>query len=393
MELQLTEEQLLIQRSARRFLTENCPPALVRSAKQNPKDGTGKLWQGMADLGWMGFAIPEEFGGSGLGFTGLLVLLEEMGRVCLPGPFFSTSVLATFCLLDIANEQQQRKFLPEIAGGELVLTAALQEDGSEFNEQATQLEARPASGGYVLKGNKLFVPDADMADYLMCSARIVDQDQTDDGLTLFILPRTSPGLALMPLENISGVALYEVEFDNVEVTSDDVIGEAGCAWPCLEHVMYKVAVAKCAEMVGSGDAVLDLVTAHARERVQFGSPIGSFQAIQHHCVNMLMDLESARWLVYKSACQIDGKILTTDQAAMTKAWCNQALRRIVQLGHQVMGGIGYCEEHVLPLYFRNARLAEIMLGDSDTHRETVATALLGTSSSADNITLKEALSN
>ncbi|MCC7413821.1 MAG: acyl-CoA/acyl-ACP dehydrogenase [Gammaproteobacteria bacterium] len=382
MNLEFTDEQRLIRDSAREFLSQACPPAAVRAARRDPRGCSAELWRAMADLGWMGLVVPECHGGSGASFMDLVVLLEEMGRVCLPGPFFSTTVVGARCLLAIAGDRQQAELLPRLAGGELVLAMALQEQGGEFDPSAIQMPAEATPEGYRLSGTKLFVADAQAADLLLCVARTgapgtVERRRGAAGLSLFLVPRRHAQLRLAPLPSLGGEQWFEVIFDDVELAGAAMVGETGAVWPALRQVMYEASVAKCAEMVGGAQRVVDLVVPYVREREQFDRPIGSFQAVQHHCVNMLMDLDRARWLTYKSASAIDQGDLRPEQAAKTKAWCNQAYRRIVRLGHQVMGGIGYCEEHEMPMYFRHARMAEVMFGDTDTHLETVAEGLFG----------------
>ena len=377
MDLEFSDEQRLIRDSAREFLAQACPPASVRAARSDPRGCPRQLWRAMAQLGWMGLSVPEHYGGSGAGFMELAVLLEETGRVCLPGPFFSTVMLGVPCLLELGNARQKKAMLPRLARGDLVLGLALQEGGGEFDPSRITLPAQKIKNGFRLTGTKMFVADASAADYLICVARPGIQGQPGKDLALFLVARDAPGLHLAPLISIDGTQLHEVVFDGVDVPLDNVLSGRAGIWPQLKQILLKATIGKCAQMVGGAQHVLDIAVSYAKEREQFNRPIGSFQAIQHHCVNMLIDLERARWLTYKSAAAVVGNDLQSQQASMTKAWCNHAYRRIVQLGHQVMGGVGYCEDHELPLYFRNARMAETAFGDSDTHMEIIADALLG----------------
>lgn len=373
--LQLTDEQTMLRHTAREFLAQACPPAARIAARSDPRECAESLWRGMAELGWMGLVIPEEYGGVGGSFMDLAVLLEEMGRVCLPGTYFSTAVLGALCLLELTGEGERTELLPQVARGALKLAVVLKEGGASLDAASGGLRVIPTAGGCVLRGEELFVADAAAADLLLCIAG--EAAGAHEACSLVIVPRGDPCVRLTPMPNIAGAQQYAVAIDDLPLQAEMPVGAGPHGHARVTQMLLEAAVAKCAEMVGGAQRVLDLAVAHAREREQFGRPIGSFQAVQHHCVNMLMDLECARWLTYKSASAIDRKALRPDQAAKTKAWCNQAYRRIVQLGHQVIGGVGYCEEHEMPLFFRHARVAEVMLGDCDTHLEVLAEGLLG----------------
>jgi alkylation response protein AidB-like acyl-CoA dehydrogenase len=234
------------------------------------------------------------------------------------------------------------------------------------------VSARDEGDRYIINGTKLFVADAHVADFILCVARTTAGTASEDGVTIFILDGKDPSIRTKPLKTIAGDKQFEVVFDDVKVAKENVLGQPGRAWPAIASVLQRAAVLKCAEMVGGGQVVLDLATAYAKDREQFGQPIGAFQAIQHHCVNMLVDLEGCRWVTYKAAWMIHEGMPNEKQASIAKAWCNQGYRRVIALGHQVFGGMGYMEEHDLPLYFRRARAADAAFGDADYHRKIVA---------------------
>jgi len=376
MDIKFSEEQEMIRHSARGFLTKNCPSSFVREMVQDEKGFTAELWKGMAELGWMGLIIPEENEGSGLGFLDLIVLLEEMGRTLLPGPFFSTAVLGGFTLLEAGNEAQKKKFLPPMVRGDLIMTLALNEAESLYDPGSITVAAKKDGENYVIQGTKLFVPDAHVADWIICAARTGPGGDSGEGISLFLVDGRAPGISRKPLNTIAGDKQFEVVFNQVGVPKENLLGALHQGWPPLKKVLQKAAVAKCAEMVGGGQQVLELTAAYVKEREQFGQLIGSFQAIQHHCANMLVDLDGCRWVTYKAAWMLDQGLPFETEASIAKAWCNEAYRRVVALGHQVFGGIGYMEEHDLPLYFRRARVAEAAFGDVDYHREIVAEQVL-----------------
>jgi alkylation response protein AidB-like acyl-CoA dehydrogenase len=375
MDIRFTEEQEIMKQSARDFLASRFPKSLARQIVQGEQDFPKELWREMSDLGWTGLVIPEEYGGAGGSFLSLVVLLEEMGRACIQSPFFSTAVLGGLILLEAGNHQQRQYFLPRIANGDVFFTLALSEPEADYDPHCIAVKAKLSGDSYTINGVKLFVPDADIADYIICAARTKESTVPEDGITLFILDGKTRGLSCSPLKTISGDSQCEVIFDKVKVPKNSVLGEVNKGWNHLDVVLQKAAVAKCAEMAGGAQQVLDMTVAYAKERVQFGKPIGAFQAIQHHCANMLIDVEGCRWVTYKAAWMIEEDIPYKQQAAIAKAWCNQAYRRVVALGHQVLGGVGYTLDHDMPLYFRHARTAEVTFGDVDYHQEIVADGL------------------
>jgi alkylation response protein AidB-like acyl-CoA dehydrogenase len=370
MDVKFSEEQEILRNSARGFLESNCDGTFVREMVEDEKGFTDELWRGMAELGWMGLIIPEEYGGVGMGFLELTILLEEMGRAMLPGPFFPTAILSGLSFLEAGSESQRKEYLPKIADGGIKVTLALNEAESIYDPGSIAISAVEDGDGFVINGTKLFVPDAHVADYVLCAAR-TDQG-TEDGITLFIVDGKDPAISAKPLKTIAGDKQFAIVFNDVKVPKENILGQRGQGWSAINTVLQKAAVLKCAEMVGAGQRILDMTTAYTNEREQFGRNIGAFQAIQHHCVNMLTDLEGCRWVTYKAAWMIHEGMPYEKQASIAKAWCNQAYRRVVALGIQVHGGVGYIEEHDFPLYFRRARAAEAAFGDADYHRKIVA---------------------
>jgi alkylation response protein AidB-like acyl-CoA dehydrogenase len=298
-----------------------------------------------------------------------------MGRACLPGPFFSTVVLGGLTILEAGTQRQKQELLPKIAKGEMMVTLAITEFENGYDPSSITVTAKAKGEGFIIHGTKLFVPNAHVADYLLCVARTGKGKDPEDGITLFIIDGKAEGIKYTLLNTIAKDKQYEIFFNKVKVPKENMLGELNKGWRPLKKILQKAALAKCAEMVGGGQQVLDMAVSYAKKRVQFGKPIGSFQAIQHHCSNMLVDLDGCRWVTYKAAWMMDEGIPCEKQVSMAKVWCNDALRRIVALGHQVIGGVGYCEDHDMPLHFRMARMAEITFGDSDFHRMIVAKQL------------------
>ncbi len=375
MDLDFTEEQEMLKTMARDFLEKECPKTLVREMEEDDKGYSPGLWKKMADVGWMGLVFPEKYGGMEGNFLDLAVLLEEMGRALLPGPFFPTVVLCGSLILAAGSEEQRQEFLPKIASGEMILTLALTEPSARYDAASISVRAVAEKDEYVIDGIKLFVPDVHVADYLLCVTRTKEGAAPEDGITLFLVDARSPGITCTLLKTIAGDKQCEVVFDKVRVPKKNILGELDRGWPVVEKTLEQAAVAKCAEMVGGAQQVLEMTVAYAKERVQFDRAIGSFQAIQHYCANMATDVDGMRFITYEAAWKISEGLPVAMEAAMAKAWASDAYRRITALGHQIHGGIGFTKDHDMQLYFRRAKAAEVTFGDGDFHREAVAQQL------------------
>lgn len=371
MDFNLTEEQQIIKDAARSFLAAHCGGDFVREMEEDELGFTEDLWQGLADLGWPALIVPEEYDGLGGSFLDLVLMVEETGRACLPGPFLST-VVGGLILALAGSEDQKRDLLPRLAAGRLKLSLAESEpDQVRYDPANPAALAVPEGEGFTLSGTKLFVPQANSADYLICPARL----KGSEGLSLFLVPVKAAGLSLIPLKTLARDKLFAVELKEVALDQKDLLGRVGQGWPVLKKVIQAGALLKCAEMIGGGQKVLDMTVDYAKERVQFGKPIGVFQAVQHHCANMFMDLQGSRLITYKAAWEwAQGKECDL-RAAAAKAWVNEAYRRICALGHQIGAGTAYMVEHDMTLYSRRAKAAEYAYGDSAYHFDQVALAL------------------
>ena len=375
MDLGFTEEQEMLRATARDFLANECPKTLVKEMSDDEKGYTPELWGKIVEMGWVGLIFPKEYGGMGMGFMDLAVLLEEMGRGQLPGPYFSTVLLGGIPILEVGSEEQKKEFLPKIARGQMLVTLALTEPTSHYEAASIEVQAIADQDDYLISGTKLYVENAHIADLLICVARTRHGATPEDGITLFLVDAKSPGISITLLETISGEKQCEVIFDRVRVPKKNILGELDQGWKVVQKVLQKATVALCAEMAGGAQQVLEMSVSYAKERVQFGRPIGSFQAIQHHCSNMAMDVDSSRYIVYKAASKISKGLPCDMEVAMAKAWVSDAYRRVTALGQQVHGGVGYTMEHDMPLYFKHAKVAEATFGDADFHREIVAREL------------------
>lgn len=373
MDLGLNETQQMLKNSAREFLQAECPDTYVRAMEEDARGYTPDMWQKIAEQGWLGLIFPEEYGGVGLTYLDLSVLLEEMGRALLPGPFFSTIVMGGMAIMDAGTDEQKRRLLPQICDGQHIVTLALTEPSARWDAAGIQTTAaQNADGSWTLNGTKLFVPNAHVADTYIVAARTGDAERD---ITLFFVPGDADGVTQTLLKTIASDRQSEITLEGVSLPAEAALGEVNKGWDTIEKVLAWGAIGKCAEMVGGAEQVLEMTVEYAKQRTQFGRPIGSFQAIQHHCANMATDVEGSRYITYQAAWLLSEGEAAAQEVAMAKAWVSDAYRRICALGHQCHGAIGFTKEHNMQLYSRRAKAAELAFGDTDFHLETVADRL------------------
>ena len=375
MDLVLSESQQMLKNSAREFLAQECQPGLVRAMEKDQRGYPEELWNRMVALEWTGLPFPEEYGGAGGTFLDLAVLLEEMGRTLVPGPFFSTLVLGGLTLLDAGSDAQKQELLPRICRGQTFITLALLESSATYEPRGVQLEARKSDGQYLLEGTKLFVPDAQVSDLMIVAARTSNHPDARDGITLFLVPADSDGVSITPLLTLAGDKQAEITLAGVVVPPSSTLGPVGEGWPVLERTVERAAAAKCMEMLGGAGVVLEMTQEYVKQRVQFGRPVGSFQAVQHHCANMATDVEGSHNVAYQAAWTLSEGMPAAREVSLAKAWLSEAYRRVCALAHQCHGAIGFTEEHNLQLYTRRAKAQEMAYGDAAFHRELMAQAL------------------
>ena len=369
MDLGLTEIQLMLKNSAREFLSQECPLTLVREMEEDERGYTDELWRQIAGLGWTGIAFPEQYGGTGGSFLDLAVLLEEVGRSLVPGPFFSTVVLGGFTVLDAGTDGQKRNILPGICTGQLLMTLALTEESATYEPWGIETTATREGDSFRINGQKLFVPDAHVADVILLAARTSQSENPAQGITLFFVNGNTPGMTVSQLSTISSDRQCEISLDGVTVPGEAVLGEVDGGWPIIQRALQRAIAAKCIEMLGGADAVVEMTVEYAKQRTQFGRPVGTFQAVQHHCANMATDAEGCRQISYNAAWKVSEGEPAEREVAMAKAWVSSAYQRICNLAHQCHGAIGFTKEHDLQLYTRRAKVQELTYGDVNFHKE------------------------
>ena len=372
MDLSLTEEQELLQTSARDFLQQECPTTHVREMEEDATGYSPELWKNIADLGWTGLMYPEEYGGAGYGFVELCVLMEEFGRALLPSPFHSSVLTFGLPILFAGSEAQKQKYLPAIADGSLLGSLALTEPEATYEPSGVTVRAESQNGGFVINGTKLFVLNAHTANEFLVAVRTSDSGGPEGGVSLLLVPADAAGIEITALSTIGADRQYEVEFRNVSVGADALVGGLNEGWPIIKRTIDHAAVAKCAEMVGIGQVAFDMSVDYAKNRVQFGRPIGTFQAIKHKCSDMVIEVDGSRFITYRAAWALSQGLDAAKEVAMAKAWTSEACRRVCAQAHQIHGGIGFTKEYDLQLYFRRAKTGEVLYGDADIHREVVA---------------------
>jgi alkylation response protein AidB-like acyl-CoA dehydrogenase len=367
------DEQELLRSTARKFFENECGSDTVRRLMETPEGISPDLWTKLAEQGWLGLVYPEAYDGMGLGLVDLVVLMEEMGRAVVPGPYFSAVLLGGLAIAEAGSEAQKKEWLPKIAAGDRRVALAWMEPSAQLGPAGVTLTAVEKGGKYTLSGTKLFVHDAHTADALVVAAR-TRPGAGADGVSLFLLPKGTKGLEVTLLPTMDQTRkLCEVALSDVTVGLDALLGAAGAGWAPLARVLDRATVALCAEMCGGAQKVLDMTVEYAKIRQAFGRPIGSYQGVKHRAADMLVDVENSKSITYYAAWALDENAPEAPLAvSMAKAYVSDAYRRVAAAGIQLHGGIGFTWEHDLHLYFKRAKGSEFTFGDATHHRERVA---------------------
>ena len=378
MEFELNETQRLFQRSARELFAQECPPASVREMIEKNQPYSDTIWSKLVEQGWTGLIFGEEEGGLGLGMVEMAVAFEEMGRALVPGAFLSTVALAGSLIDKACSTDYRAKKLQAICEGQSKATVALLEESASWNPDAVALSATAVDGGFKLNGKKLFVSDATVSDCIITAAR------SGSNLILAFVDAKSAGVTIKPMPGLDATrSLSAVEFNDVVVSADEVIADGAKSRAALEHALNVATLALAAEMVGGMHWLLDASVEYAKTRKQFGKPIGQFQAVQHHCANMLLMTESARSAVYYAAWMMGSDPEQAPLAvSMAKAYASDGYREVGNLAVQVHGGIGFTWDENVHFYYKRSKASELMFGDATYHRERIASLLIDRTESA-----------
>jgi alkylation response protein AidB-like acyl-CoA dehydrogenase len=375
MDLSLNENQELLKNTAREFVLQEYPKDTLLEMDRQDVGYTDEGWRQIAQLGWLGIAIPQEYGGEGGSLTDAGVLFQELGRGPVPGPLFSSSVLGASVVLEAGREEQKRQILPAIASGNQILALAVSEADYGWAPDNVHMTAERTSGGYRLNGLKLFVQDATSASHIICAVRTQNGGGPSDGVSLLVVDANSPGVSV---RNLPGFirSNAEVKFDSVEVPESALLGEQpGQGWPALEKAVERSIPVLCAYKVGGSEIVYEMSVEYSRTRVQFSVPIGKFQRVQDHIINLVNQLDAARWTTYEALWKLDLGRPAASSVHLAKAVSSEAFYQACNHAHEVHAGLGSMTEYGLILYTKMSRSLFHYLGDPRYHRKKLADAL------------------
>ena len=375
MDLLLTEEETMLKSSAREFLERECPPSLAREMEIDDKGYPPDLWKKIADLGWLGFALPQEFGGEGLPLAYLGIILEEVGRAIAPVPLHSTMVSALTIASDGTSEQRQR-VLPAVAKGDSVLAWALTEQDPRFLPETVNTQAVMDGEEFVINGTKLFVDNFSVADHCLVVCRTSPGTPDSEGVSLFLVDTSSSSISHVPLITMAKDKQSQVIFSNVRVPKASLVGELDQGWPIAERMIDRATVLLCAQMVGAARKDAEMAIDYSKNRAAFGRPIGAFQSIAHLCADMILWVDGGQLLTYEALWKMDQGMPASVEVSQAKAFCNEKCEAIVRTAQTIHGGIGFMMEFDLQLWFRRVSAWTMRLGTSFEHRARVARALL-----------------
>jgi alkylation response protein AidB-like acyl-CoA dehydrogenase len=366
MDFSLSQSQELLQKSVRDFLEKECKDN-AREMEDTPEGYSRKIWDKMAELGWMGLGIPSQYGGMDGDILELVILIEEMGRILLPGPFISTAVCGALSILEHGTGEQKRVLLPALADGKRVVVPALTEPATGAGTVEVEDSVETANEEFILSGTRLFSSFAHTADRIIFKAHY-----PNGGTTMFLVDTGSQGVRCTALDSIGADKPCEVVLDKVRVSAKDILGKPGEGAAVQQQIETLGAMAHSAYLLGLTGSVLDMTVEYAKGRVQFGRPIGSFQTIQHQLTDMAIDVDQTRNLTYMAAWSMSQGLPADKEIAMAKARASDASRRICLMGVKIHGGAGIIDEYNMQLYFRRAKAHEYAYGDARHHREAVA---------------------
>jgi len=369
----LTEEQSMLRDAAKSWVSEKSPVTAFRKMRDSGnEDGFDKgAWKEIAEMGWTGIIIPEEFGGSGLGYLTLGLVLEEMGRTLTASPLLSTAA-ATSALLLAGNDAQKQEWLPKIAEGKAIAALAVDEKSHHAPENMT-LEAKKTGGGYTLNGKKMFVQDGGAADVIVVAARTSGKASERNGITLFLISGNTKGLKRTKLKSVDSRGVANLEFANVEVPGSAVLGSADNGFDVLDATLDRARAALAAEMLGAATQEFETTLDYLKTRVQFGQVIGTFQALQHRAAKMFTDLELTRSCVEAALTAIDKNANDVPAlVSLSKAKVNELAHLVSNEMVQMHGGIGMTDAHDSGLYLKRARATEATYGSASFHRDRYA---------------------
>ena len=370
-----SEEEQLLKNAARELLQAEVPTVLVREMELDENGYPPALWRQMADLGWLGMAIPEEFGGQGLPLTYLGMVSEELGRVLAPVPFHST-MTAALTIAEAGTEDQKRELLPAVCSGDMVMTWAVIERDPRLIPSAVARQAQQDGDGWILSGDKMFVDNFNVSRRCLVAVRTAATTDDTEGISLFAIDPNAAGVSHTPLVTIAKDKQSKVSFDGVRVSNADLVGELHNGWPIIERMLERATALLCCQMIGATRKDAELAIDYSKNRVAFGRPIASFQSIQHMCADMLLYTDGAQLLTYEALWKMDQGLPASVEVSQAKAFANEKCEAVVRQSQVIHGGIGFMMEFDLHLWLRRVSAWTMRLGTTFDHRAKIASALL-----------------
>ena len=375
MDILPSEEEQMVKNAAREFLEAECPPTIARAMEKDELGYPPDLWNQMAELGWFGISLPEEYGGQGLPLTYLGIILEEVGRAIAPVPFHSTIVPALTIARD-GTEELRQELLPRVSRGDLIMTWALQEQDPRILPEAVRTEAIAGGDQFVITGAKMFVDNFNVAEKCLVACRTAPESTNNKGISLFLVDTNSPGISQTPLTSLAKDKQSKVEFNQVRVPRKNLIGELDQGWPIAQDMLDRATVLLCAQIVGAARKDAEMAFEYSKNRVAFGRSIAAFQSIQHLCADMLVWVDGAQLLTYEALWKMDRGLPAGIEVSQAKAFCNDKCQVVVRSSQTIHGGIGFMMEFDLHLWYRRVCAWTMRLGTSFEHRARIARALL-----------------
>ncbi len=376
LDLAFSESQEMLRKTAQDFMQRDAPKLVVQRLQETDTGISDELWRTVAEMGWLGIIIPEQYGGTGLDLASAGMLYEVLGRGPLPGPFFSSAILGSQIVLEAASEEQKRNILPAVASGEQVLALALTEPGYSWEPGGVTTTAVASGGDYVISGLKLFTLDAMAATHLIVAASAgasgTGTEADADGISLFLVDRKAAGVAVRRLPGFLLERSFEVKLDSVKVAGSALLGELNRGWPALQTAISRATPVLCAYKAGGAQALVDLALEYSRTRVQFGMPIGRFQRVQDMIIDMVTHADAARWVTYETLWKLDVGRAGPEDVHVNKAVASEAYWQTCTLAHQIFSGISYSKEHPASFHTRASRTLYGFLGDPAFHRQKIA---------------------
>ena len=370
-----SEEEQMVKNLAREFLEAECPPRLAREMEKDDLGYPPELWRKMADLGWLGISLPEEYGGQGLSLTYLGIILEEIGRAIAPVPLHSTAVPALTIARE-GTEEQRRELLPQVSRGDLLLTWAFNEEDPRFLPHTVHTEAIPDGDDFILTGTKMFVDNFNVAEKCLVVCRTDAASEAGAGLSLFLVDANSDGISHTPLTTLAKDKQSKVFLDHVRVPKANLVGALNQGWPVAEGMLERATALLCAQIVGAARKDAEMGIEYAKNRVAFGRPIAAFQSIQHICADMILWVDGGQLLTYEALWKMDQGLPAGVEVSQAKAFCNDKCEAVVRSSQIIHGGMGFMMEFDLHLWFRRVTAWTMRLGTSFEHRAKIAQTLL-----------------